>query len=365
MEPFWARIKSLSHLLKTSKRPIILTGAGLSTNSGIPDYRSGMDTQPPTGPGIWNFKGDDSFWQRILESRRKTLLATPSFSHMAIAELVNLGYIDHLISQNVDGLHLKSGIPQHKITELHGNLFSEIWNNWHTIYLRKFRTRNKEDKSHSTGRKCDKEDCHGELQDTLVLFGESIPKEKLEVSLKKAQNSELWIWIGSSLVVKPAATFPMIVKKNGKLAIINMDHTPLDGIADVRFGGNWDMIMKALMEEMRIEVPDYIQSNSLKITKSNQFLEIIPENLNHSKIKNVELFLLDEKSDMTTEEKPYRFELPLSTSNWQLRINFEKDKKKTLELDFDISKLQQRKNTVIAKYNSFLNEWADIQFKTR
>lgn len=72
-----------------------------------------------------NFKGDDSFDERILDSRKKTLIATPSISHMAISKLIQQGYVNHLISQNVDGLHLKSGVPYDKITELHGNIFIE------------------------------------------------------------------------------------------------------------------------------------------------------------------------------------------------------------------------------------------------
>ena len=152
MEPFRTRIQKLAKLLKSASKPVIFTGAGISTNSGIPDYRSGMNTSSKTGPGIKNFKEDDSFRQRVLDSRKKTQIARPSYSHLAIAELINKGYVEHLISQNIDDLHLKSGIPEDKLTELHGNVFVEQCGECGTSYRRKYRTRKAEDKTHGTGK---------------------------------------------------------------------------------------------------------------------------------------------------------------------------------------------------------------------
>ena len=361
MEPYAARITKLANLLKTWSNPIIFTGAGLSTNAGIPDYRSGMTTKSSTGPGIWNYKGDDSYWSRILESRRKTLIATPSYSHMAIAELVNHGYVDHLISQNVDGLHLKSGIPYHKLTELHGNLFMEKCEKCPAIYLRNYRTRVQEDRTHNTGRYWTQENWDGELHDTLVIFGESIPENKLRLCLYKAHHSELWITIGSSLMVKPAVSFPLIVKKKGKLAIANMEATPLDKIADVRFGGNWDLVMKGIMDELGISVPDYIQENSLQVLRNGNTIEFKPNNLNHSQIKHVELFLLNEKADMKTDEKPFKFKVNSNTDLCQARVYFDRDDKGPLEIDLNLSELsRETSNKIVAKFNSSQNEWSEI-----
>ena len=150
--------------------------------------------------------------REYLSQENKTLIATPSYSHMAIAQLMHQRFISYLISQNIDGLHLKSGIPYENISELHGNIFIEYWPKWNTHYHRSYRTRISENNEHKTGRKWEESRCDGDLWDTLVLFGESIPKYKLEQAFLKAENSELWIWIGSSLLVRPANLFPYNIK---------------------------------------------------------------------------------------------------------------------------------------------------------
>ncbi|CAI2373302.1 unnamed protein product [Moneuplotes crassus] len=370
METYATKITGLARLIRSCKKPIIFTGAGLSTNAGIPDYRSGMDTTVKTGPGIWNYKDDDSFWDRVLESRKRTLLATPSYSHMAIAKLIEEGLVEHLISQNVDGLHVKSRVPLSKLTELHGNVFSESCQKCGSVYYRNFRTRIQEDRTHDTGKTCDNAACGGDLHDTLVLFGESIPRSKLELSLYKAYHSELCVCIGSSLLVKPAVSFPMLVKKRGKLAILNMDPTPLDKISDVTIHDNCDTIMKSLMDELGITVPDYIQENRIDILKGDDSLEVIPQDLNHRKIKHVELLIYDEKSDMTTEKLPYRFKFSSETSQCQLRLHFKTGSKTPLEIDFEISQLSHGLNPVICKFTPSHHPkspsprpWTEIKFQ--
>jgi NAD-dependent SIR2 family protein deacetylase len=97
---------------------------------------------------------------------------------MAMVEMMNKGYLKHIISQNIDGLHRKSGIPENKITELHGNSNTEICQKCQSIYLRDYRTRTSNNaKEHKTGRKCDNTQCNGELQDTIINFGENLRKE--------------------------------------------------------------------------------------------------------------------------------------------------------------------------------------------
>jgi hypothetical protein len=282
---------------------------------------------------------------------------------MAIAQLLKLGYVKHLISQNIDDLHLKSGVPFDQITELHGNVFIEECEKWKTVYRRTFRTRIAEDKTHKTGRKWEQHEWDGDLNDTLVLFGESIPKLKIEKSLQIAQNSRLCIWIGSSLLVKPAISFPFLVKRNkdGRLVVINMEQTPFDRITDVRIGGNWDETMRYLMDELNISVPDYVENNSVKIFNKGEFIEIDPHNVRNSPIQKIEFLSTNEKAEITAEVHPYKFLISPFTDHCQINIHFEQDNKSPLEIEFNLGDLSSNSTEIIAKFNPSKNRWMDFR----
>jgi len=132
--------------------------------------------------------------------------------------------LKYIISQNVDGLHLKSGIPIWKIAELHGNTNYEVCQSCGTGYMRDFRVRNKNvDSDHVTGRQCDNQECGGNLHDTTVYFGESLNKKLLVKSVLESEKADLCLCLGSSLVVTPARNFPRTTKrKGGKLVIVNL-----------------------------------------------------------------------------------------------------------------------------------------------
>jgi NAD-dependent SIR2 family protein deacetylase len=123
IDSYWEvekKVEELAHALQTASHPIIFTGAGISTSVGIPDYRSAADTTIKTGPGLWNRdlsqpSPHETPIDRLVDA------AKPSTSHMAIAALLNQQKVKHLISQNTDGLHVRSGIPFERISELHGN----------------------------------------------------------------------------------------------------------------------------------------------------------------------------------------------------------------------------------------------------
>ena len=119
-------------MIQNSKHMIAFTGAGVSTSAGIPDYRSTEETILKTGPGQWEAKGAkgqtlEQFTNKPSKyTRVETVKAVPTFSHMALSQLMKQDYLKYVISQNVDGLHRKSWIPAEKISELHGNTFLEI-----------------------------------------------------------------------------------------------------------------------------------------------------------------------------------------------------------------------------------------------
>jgi NAD-dependent SIR2 family protein deacetylase len=203
------RIETLAQWMFEAKHLVIFTGAGISTESGLPDFR---------GPdGIWTRQ------ERGLPTKPRPFSSVgPNAGHMAILELQKLGKLSFLISQNVDNLHLKSGIRPDLLAELHGNVSK----------LRCARCEVQVDKS--TGLSACS--CGGRLVSSVVNFGQSLPRKELEESFWHSQNCDLFVVVGSSLVVTPAADMPAVAHKSGtRLVIINQGETPLDRLADLRF----------------------------------------------------------------------------------------------------------------------------------
>ena len=224
-------IKKTADWIIKSKHIIVFTGAVISTASGLPDFR---------GPnGVWTRrdKGLKPPKMNIPMNKIK-----PNKGHYAINDLEKLGKVQFLISQNVDGLHLDSGFPFKKIAELHGNknlmicmqcgakyLKSQIgWNE--SIHGKGYRT----SKMIKGQPKCPK--CRGRIISAIVNFGDPMPKKDLEESILHAEKlCDLFIVLGSSLVVNPAASIASYAKERaGALLVINnMGKTPYDNIADM------------------------------------------------------------------------------------------------------------------------------------
>lgn len=212
------RIETLARWIFDSKHLVVFTGAGISTASGMPDFR---------GPdGIWTRQA-----KGLPPKPRPFSSVEPNTGHMAIVELQRSGKLSFLISQNVDNLHLRSGIRPDLLAELHGN----------TAKLKCVRCEALVDKS-SGSSKCPS--CGGKLVSSVVNFGESLPEKALADSYWHSQRSDLFIVVGSSLVVTPAAHMPKIALKSGaRLAIINKGETPFDKVAHLRF---WEEINEVL-----------------------------------------------------------------------------------------------------------------------
>jgi NAD-dependent SIR2 family protein deacetylase len=197
---------------------VVFTGAGISTESGLPDFR-----------------GPDGLWTR----RDKGLPAKPmrfdsvepNIGHMAMVELQKLGKLAFLISQNIDNLHVKSGIQPDLLAELHGNVTK----------LRCSRCEFELDRSSGLAL-CPS--CSGKLVSSVVNFGQSLPRKALETSYQHSQKCDLFVVVGSSLVVTPAATMPKVALEAGaRLVIINQGETPFDRLAHLRF---WEGIGEVL-----------------------------------------------------------------------------------------------------------------------
>lgn len=195
-----------------------------------------MDTVLETGPGCWELAANKG--KKAASKKKKALKvsmssAYPSKTHMAFVSMLNAGLMKFLVSQNTDGLHRKSGVTPDKISELHGNTNREKCADCGKEYLRDFRVRNAQRvKDHRTGRACDDPNCRGQLEDTIINFGEGLPEEDLDNAFNHASCSDLCLSMGSSLRVTPAADVPKTVFENGgKLVIVNLQKTPLDPYA--------------------------------------------------------------------------------------------------------------------------------------
>ena len=231
-------------LFQRSKNIAVLTGAGISTESGIPDFRSPKK-------GLWsqysekiveigNFKKHPEMFYEFLKTNLKnTFDAKPNFSHYFLSKYESEGCIKAIITQNIDNLHQKAGSKN--VLELHGNLINAICLDCKEKYktnslIKLFEESNKIPRCH----------CGGLIKPNVIFFGEMLPHNTLTQSYSYAGQSDLFIILGSSLLVTPAALLPYKAKEGGaKIVIINFQATPFDIYADIVIN---DKISKILEE---------------------------------------------------------------------------------------------------------------------
>ena len=228
------KIAKITENIKKGGKNVIFTGAGISTESGIPDYRS--------KGGIWDkFRpvyfdefmsskaSREEYWRRWIELYGGLLKAKPNAAHKAVADLCDAGFIEAVITQNVDGLHHASGIPAGKIIELHGNTTrircmhcgektptGEIWDRL------------------VAGDIAPECSCGGYLKPDTISFGQSMPVAEVERAQHLSRTCDFFMVVGSTLLVQPAAHMPFYAKNNKAfLAIVNLSETPCDDMCDV------------------------------------------------------------------------------------------------------------------------------------
>jgi NAD-dependent deacetylase len=245
-------IRKIAAKIAAGGKNIVFTGAGISTESGIPDYRS--------QGGIWDkfrpvyfdefMSSIDSrieYWQRWVDLYDDLVLAQPNAGHTALADLFRMSRIEKVITQNIDGLHQASGIPESDVIELHGN----------TCRIRCMscgRTSTKEAAYErilggDTAPECE---CGGYLKPDTVSFGQSMPMDKVNLAVELSQRSDFFMVVGSTLVVQPAAHMPIYAKQNGAfLAIINLSKTPCDAMCDVLIQEKAGAVLEAVVEEVK------------------------------------------------------------------------------------------------------------------
>jgi NAD-dependent deacetylase len=239
------QLSDLKQRISESTRIVGFTGAGISTESGISDYRG--------SGGVWTryrvvtiqeFLASNSarkeYWQRKADLWPSIRDAEPNDGHNAFGELHRRGKLLGLVTQNVDGLHQKAGVPGDKVIELHGNTMSTACLDCgHSIS-----TQEAMDQFERTGEppKCAK--CGGWMKPATISFGQSMPETEMKAAASVCAGADVFIAAGSSLAVQPAAGLPVLAKQNGALlVIINRNETALDDIADVLLQGETGQLL--------------------------------------------------------------------------------------------------------------------------
>jgi NAD-dependent deacetylase len=243
---------ALADLLRASRRVIAFTGAGISTESGIPDFRS--------PGGIWtkmmpvqyqDYLSDPEArrisWQRRFEMEDTWNAVKPNAGHRAIAELVAQGRVSHVITQNIDALHQASGVPDGQVIELHGN----------TTYAKcldcGLRMEIADIRAHfdAHGDAPDCVACGGIVKTATISFGQPMPEDEMARAEAATLACDLMLVLGSSLAVFPAAGFPLLAVRSGaRLAILNREETPQDRHADLTIRGEIGPIMQGAVDAL-------------------------------------------------------------------------------------------------------------------
>ncbi|HUO92495.1 MAG TPA: Sir2 family NAD-dependent protein deacetylase [Rhizomicrobium sp.] len=230
-----ADISDLARFLAAARRVVVFTGAGISTESGIPDFRS--------PGGIWTRMAPIEFqdfvsspemrkeaWRRRFAMEEMFATVKPNLGHKAVAELVALGRATHVITQNIDNLHQDSGVPAEQVIELHGNTrYAKCLDCGARAELEPIRAH-----FEKTGEPPDCQFCAGMLKTATISFGQAMPDAEMARAESATRGCDLFLVLGSSLVVYPAAGFPLLAKRRGaRLVIVNREETPQDDAADL------------------------------------------------------------------------------------------------------------------------------------
>ena len=229
-------LQDLARAIREAKRVVALTGAGISTDSGIPDFRgpNGLWTKDPAAERLstlQHYMNDPEVrvqaWKARLEHPAWT--ATPNDAHRALARLEEKGKLETLITQNIDGLHPAAGTNRQNLVEIHGTL--------HEVMCMSCGERAEMQRALERVRKGEEDPecrtCGGILKSATISFGQNLVVEDLERARDAAEGSDVFLAIGTSLSVYPVAYLPQAaVGAGARLAILNAEPTPVDHLAD-------------------------------------------------------------------------------------------------------------------------------------
>lgn len=241
-------VRLLQLWMAESTTAVAFTGAGISTESGIPDFRS--------PGGVWSknrtvyfdeFRQSADaryeYWRQKAEAHRDFVAAKPNITHTTLADWEQRGQLKGVITQNIDGLHSEAGSAN--VLELHGTArkIACLDCNWRETadpWVQRFLDEDKVP---------DCPDCGGRLKHATVSFGQSLPADALQRAMAWSREAAIFLTMGSSLVVEPAAGLPRLAKEHGaRLVILNRDETPLDSMADLVVNAPLGSVFTALQQ---------------------------------------------------------------------------------------------------------------------
>ena len=232
---FQTAVEKLAELIEGARSVVPFTGAGISTECGIPDFRSpgGLWTKHapiPFDQFLTSRHARDETWQRRFAMDEVLSGAKPGRGHRALASLHRAGKVPGVVTQNIDNLHQVSGIPHAAVCELHGNTSYVACLDCGKHYTLKW-VRDSFDQS---GHAPECVECNGFIKTATIAFGQSMPQTAMQQAEQLTMSADVFMAIGSSLVVWPAAGFPLMAKRNGAaLVILNREPTEFDDLADL------------------------------------------------------------------------------------------------------------------------------------
>ncbi|XP_048498419.1 NAD-dependent protein deacetylase SRT1 isoform X1 [Beta vulgaris subsp. vulgaris] len=247
------KVEQLANMIQKSKHMVVFTGAGISTSCGIPDFR---------GPkGIWTLQREGKALPKAALPFNR---AMPSITHMALVELEKASILKFVISQNVDGLHLRSGIPRDKLAELHGDSFMEICPSCGVEYVRDFEVETIGLKE--TPRRCSDAGCGARLRDTVLDWEDALPQKEMDAAEKHCRMADLVLCLGTSLQITPACNLPLkCLRGGGKIVIVNLQKTPKDKKASLVIRGLVDKVIGGVMESLILRIPPFVRIDLFQI----------------------------------------------------------------------------------------------------
>ena len=247
------QLDELAAMIIASQRLVAFTGAGVSTESGIPDFRSpgGVWTRhrPITFQEfVSSHEARQRYWQMQRASYPVIAAAQPNPAHLALAELERLGKLDCIITQNIDGLHQRAGVSPERVIELHGTARWVVCLSCSQRYPRpEIQERVEAGEAVPT---CDR--CGGWLKPATISFGQAMPERAMREAERRASQADVLLVIGSTLVVYPAASLPGLALAAGaRLAIINLSETPYDHAAQVLIRERAGVVMSGVLERIK------------------------------------------------------------------------------------------------------------------
>jgi len=243
------KISLIARNISESGKNIIFTGAGISTESGIPDFRS--------KGGIWDryqpvyfdeFMSSQEarieYWRRKSELYNDLMQAKPNPAHMSIVKLNEMGLLESVITQNIDGLHQEAGLPDDKVVELHGST-----RRVRCMSCGGISSIHDAQKRIEAGGLAPECECGGYLKPDTISFGQAMPEKEVEKAINLSRNCDFFIVVGSTLLVHPAASMPHYAKEGGAfLAIVNLSETPCDKMCDALIRGTAGEVLKEIVD---------------------------------------------------------------------------------------------------------------------